>query len=155
MNSQQLLYINLIIGGVLLLYFFLGRTSPKSPTRLNLRNKDTPSDPLLKTASNELSAGKETTDSSQTKMFILEPETKSNPLYHSSSAVQTKDLAIFFMYNGHDWEAYTVLGVPQGAKLQTVTEAYQKLIQTQDPSSYDFLEQAYQSILKKKRRDTL
>lgn len=155
MNSQQLLYINLIIGGVFLLYFLFGRTLPKSPTRLNLRNKDTPEDPSLKMASEQFTSKTTALNSAKPNVVILEPENQPYSSQNSQSTAPAKDLAIFFMYNGHDWEAYTVLGVPQGAKLQTVTQAYQNLIQTQDSSSYEFLEQAYQSILNKKRRDTL
>lgn len=41
MNSQQLLYINLVIGLFFVLYFFFFRAKPKGPTRLNLRAKST------------------------------------------------------------------------------------------------------------------
>lgn len=80
------------------------------------------------------------------KVQILEPET---------SATSQKNLAIFFIYNGHDWEAHSVLGVPQGASLKTVTESYQKLLAESDAQSYDFLEAAYKAILKQKRPTVL
>lgn len=59
-----------------------------------------------------------------------------------------KNLNCFFMYNGHDWDAYLVLGVPAGSTLPAVTQAYQDLIKKSDPNSYEFFEAAYQAILK-------
>ncbi len=87
-------------------------------------------------------------------MTILEPETD-EPRAEFSSMGTPKNLAIFFIYNGHDWEAHHVLGVAQGANMKVVTEIYQKLLQTSDPKSYDFFEAAYKAILNKKRRDVL
>ena len=87
-------------------------------------------------------------------MTILEPET--DLLREEFSAAgQPKNLAIFFIYNGHDWEAHHVLGVAQGAHMKKVTENYQKMLETSDPKSYDFLEAAYKAILNRKRRDVL
>lgn len=87
-------------------------------------------------------------------MTILEPETdQARPEFSAQGT--PKNLAIFFIYNGHDWEAHNVLGVAQGANMKMVTEAYQKLLQTSDPKSYEFLEAAYKAILAKKRRDVL
>ena len=87
-------------------------------------------------------------------MTILEPENESVKK-EFSQASQPKNLAIFFIYNGHDWEAYSVLGVAQGANMKVVTESYQKLLQTSDSKSYEFLEAAFKTILSKKRRDVL
>ena len=144
MNSQQLLYINLILGVVFLLYFFFGRGQPKAPTRLNLKNKETPLEKPLNP--DRLDSQKIQQPQITSKMTILEPETEQT---------QAKNLAIFFMYNGHGWEAYGVLGLAQGANMKSVTESYQKLLELNDPKSYDFLEAAYKAILEKKRRDVL
>lgn len=134
MNSQQLLYINIILGVLFLIYFLFGRKGQKAPTQLNLKNKDTP-----------IPLEKPQTPALESKVTILEPA--------EASATQ-KNLAIFFIFNGHDWEAYSVLGVAQGANLTAVTAAYQKLLSTSDPQSFEFLEAAYQAILKKKRNTT-
>lgn len=146
MNSQQLLYINVILGVLFLLYFLFGRGQPKAPTRLNLKNKETP---LAKNPEPDrlIDSSKKQQPQITSKMTILEPEIP--------GANTQKNLAIFFIYNGHDWEAHNVLGVAQGANMKIVTEAYQKLLQTSDPKSYDFIEAAYRAILSKKRRDVL
>lgn len=83
-------------------------------------------------------------------MTVLEPEEK-NAMKSAEQKFSQKNLAIFFIYNGHDWEAHGVLGVPQGANLKTVTESYQKLLSESDSKSYDFFEAAYKAILKQKK----
>ena len=144
MNSQQLLFINIVLGVVFLLYFGFGRNQPKAPTRLNLKNKDTPNSPKLQQSQPQLAS----------KMTVLEPENESLKKEFSSTS-QPRNLAIFFIYNGHDWEAYSVLGVAQGANMKVVTESYQKLLETSDSKSFEFLEAAFKTILSKKRRDVL
>ncbi|HPI39962.1 MAG TPA: hypothetical protein PLJ21_04110 [Pseudobdellovibrionaceae bacterium] len=62
-----------------------------------------------------------------------------------------KELSVYFNYNDHSWEAHEVLGVPIGAPLVLITEAYQKAIRETSGSSHDFLEVAYMSLLKKKK----
>lgn len=54
-----------------------------------------------------------------------------------------------FVYNGHDWEAFEVLGLPAGAKLAAVTQRYQELLRTADRAQMEFYEAAYRAILKK------
>jgi hypothetical protein len=147
-NSQQLLYINIGLGVLILLYFIFGRSATKKPTRLNLKNPDTVQDKTQAQIENQTGAESAKTAPLQvnSKMTILEPEAEKN---------QQKNLAIFFIFNGHDWEAYNVLGLAQGASLKESTVAYQKLLQTADPQSYPFYEAAYSAILVKKRRDVL
>lgn len=87
-------------------------------------------------------------------MTILEPETDA-PRAEFSAQSTPKNLAIFFIWNGHDWEAHDVLGVAQGANMKIVTERYQEILRVSDPKSYEFYEAAYKAILSKKRRDVL
>ena len=152
MNSQQLLYINIFLGVLFLLYFLFGRSAPKAPTRLNLKNKETPIDKNIN--SDRLDSQKKQQPQLTSKMTILEPE-NDQPRAEFSAQGAPKNLAIFFIYNGHDWEAHHVLGVAQGANMKAVTESYQNLLATSDPKSYEFLETAYRAILSKKRRDVL
>ncbi len=148
MNSQQLLYINIILGSLFLLYFFFGRSQPKAPTRLNLKNPDTPVDDARE--HNAIPNDKKAQILLNSKVTLLDPEVSENIAKNNQ-----KNLAIFFVYNGHDWEAHHVLGVAQGAGIKIVTDEYQKLLATSDPKSYDFLEAAYKAILNAKRSDRL
>lgn len=147
MDSQQLFYFNLIIGVLFLAYFIFGRAKQKPPTQLNMRAPKTKLD--IQT-DNPVLAKDQTRQAqiSEPKQSILEPEMK-------PAAKPTKSLSIFFMYNGHDWEAHQVLGIPQGAGVEAATKAYQDLLKTSDPSSYDFLESAFNAIFKKRRNEKL
>ena len=87
------------------------------------------------------------------KVSLLEPEA---PLTQAPSVGRgSKELSIFFMYNGHDWEAHQVLGIPQGASLDVATRAYQEQLKIADPSSYEFFEAAHTAIFKKRRNERL
>ena len=55
------------------------------------------------------------------------------------------------MYNGHEWEAFEVLGLPKACDIPTATSHYQNLIKTSDPSTFEFYELAYSAILKAKQ----
>lgn len=156
-DSQQLFYINLIIGILLLIYFLMGKSSSqqKPPTKLNLRAG---SGNLLSerevgpvTAQSNLinSDFKARQVAGKKGPEILEPEF--GPVQKSTA----KELGVFFMYNGHDWEAYDVLGVPRGALLVDVTKAYQGLLKNAESSTLEFYETAYTTILKKHKRDRL
>ncbi len=72
------------------------------------------------------------------------------PIHQDSNELMgAKTLNVHFVYNGHTWDAYEVLGVPAGSSLRTVTQSYQAAIKKADPQSRSFLDAAYQAILKK------
>jgi hypothetical protein len=152
-NSQQLFYFNLIVGVLFIAYFFFGRAKQKPPTKLNLRaNGSEESSHREKEVVSEKNQTKNLVVES--KQSILEPEVlKSKPSTQTNQ--NTKQLSIFFMYNGHDWEAHEILGIPQGASVDVATKAYQEQLKTSDPSSYEFLESAYNAIFKKRRNERL
>ena len=134
MNSQQLLFINCLIFVALALFFFLGRPKPQQPTKLNLKAAPKEPDPQLSseiTEKERIQSGKDVTQ-----------QAKIPKLVHSAG--------VFFVYNGHEWEAYEVLGLPKGSSLQTATSHYQNLIKTSDPSTFEFFDAAYSAILKAK-----
>lgn len=123
----------------------MGRRSPRQPTPLNLKAEGSggvtaqkPSARALSPAARHLQALP--TSSTKPVMEVMEPL--------AESASKGKNLNCLFMYNGHDWDAYQVLGVAAGSPLPLVTEAYQDMIKKADPSSYEFLESAYKAILK-------
>ena len=123
-----------------------GRHKPKTPTRLNMRAKD--------------SDGK--------KPVVLEPEAETaktivpkavggyNPkIIPIEPPPVTRTLAVIFMYNGHDWEAHDVLGVPQGASMHEITKVYQQLVKKSDARSLQFYEHAYAAISERHRKQKL
>ncbi len=146
MNSQQFLYANIVIGILFVAYFLLAKGKQRLPTQLNVKANEDFKKSLIKTNLTKLIEA----DQSEQKMQILEPESESENLV-SLKDHKLRNLSIYFVYNGHEWESHEVLGVPQGAALPVVTEAYQVLIKTSDPSTFEFFESAYQSILKRWR----
>ncbi|WP_409477791.1 hypothetical protein [Pseudobdellovibrio sp. HCB154] len=133
-NSQLLLYLNLGIGLLLVLYFLSGRHKPKQPTRLNMRAKG----------------------SAEKVPVVLEAEGKQEVAVTSGEPREVgRSLAVMFMYNGHDWEAHDVLGVPQGASMHQVTMVYQELVKKSDARSLQFYEHAYAAISTRHRKHRL
>lgn len=68
-------------------------------------------------------------------------------------APKTRELdlnATYFVFNGHEWDAYEVLGLSRESNLPTITSHYQNLIKTSNPSTFEFYDAAYSSILKTK-----
>lgn len=101
-----------------------------------------------------LTATKTTTTTllKEPQQSLLDPE---SPATQKANIQFLKELSVFFMYNGHEWEAHQVLGIPQGANLEMATQAYQEALQSADPSSYEFLECAHAAIMKQKRKHRL
>lgn len=141
MNSQQLLLINFIIILCLALYFILGRSKQKNKTTLDLKKKSEAPLPIA-----------EHLDISPLIQDKL--QTQSQPVAFEVKDVETQIISkkeiVFFIYNGHEWEAHEVLGLESGVSLEIATQHYQNLIKTADPSTFEFYEAAFSAILKLK-----
>lgn len=167
MNSQQLLYVNIILGLFFAAYFLLGRGKTRTPTKLNLKanedfkkfraadmsahinkNRQLNTAPSKDEASPDSGSVTGITSPNEPQMTILEPENVID-ISAGKAIRHSKNISIYFMYNGHEWEAHEVLGVPAGAALPVVTDMYQKLILNSDPSTFEFYESAHQAILKR------
>jgi len=72
----------------------------------------------------------------------MSPETQQARVEETAA----KTLNVLFMYNGHTWDAYEILGLPAGAPLTAVTEAYQKMQKTMSPESREFMDTAYRVL---------
>ncbi len=125
MDSQLFFFINMGIAAFFLVWYWQGRKNVgNTPTQLRLRNQETP--------------------------LRDSPAPSKKPVSNDELAVKNaKSLNILFLYNGHDWDAYQVLGLPAGASLPLVTERYQQLIKQADEGQLAFYDAAYQAILKK------
>lgn len=165
MNSQQLLYIYFGIGLLFVLYFLFFRSKPKPPFRLNLKEKQSDKRQIEQVEA-ELKTREAAADQLVQQVLsaktaeILPPEvvevqvekieqTKEFELV-AAKLPSNKEIHIYFVYNFHEWECHEVLGVPKGASLQEVTEKYQQLIKTSDPSTFPFYEAAFEAILKRR-----
>lgn len=131
MDSQLFFYLNIGLGLFFFIWFLSARKNRgHSPTQLKMRNFSRPASPSKD-----------------------RPSPENNPHFGASDEAvnKAKNLNVLFLYNGHDWDAYAVLGVPAGASLPLVTERYQKLIKEagSDKGQIEFFQAAYDAILKK------
>ncbi len=148
------------MGAFFIAYIVFGRSKQKPPTKLNMRainNSDNASaeNVNLQSHLNQKSTQRYIPEPKQSLLEAEAPFSNQNVNLKSQGAKPTKQLSIFFMYNGHDWEAHEVLGIPQGASVDIATKAYQDQLKTSQPSSYEFLESAYSAIFKKRRNEKL
>lgn len=124
MSSQVFFYVNLGLGIFLVLIFLIGKKGIVAPSKLNLRRG---------------LGGKG-----------LTPAGRPSP---ASSHSHTQDerypeeisLNVLFMYNGHNFDAYEVLGVPAGANFQIVERFYQEALKKKGEDR-EFLEAAFFAI---------
>lgn len=128
MDSNKFILINLAIVAFFVLIFYSGRRK-KHPTKLNLKKEPW----------QEGSSSSKMVDISQGNIDEMADHIYVN---------QIKDLNPRFIYNGHDWDAYEVLGVPAGSNFQVVRQAYHLQISKSGPESREFLETALKTIIK-------
>ena len=58
-----------------------------------------------------------------------------------------RSLNVMFMYNGHNFDAFEVLGLPAGSSMEQVNQAYKKGIElTSDAAEQSLLQLAFESI---------
>lgn len=164
MNSQHLFWFNLIAAVLFVIYFLTARNSGKKPTQLNLRGGEkkteepgalvaVPKAGSVSGVIDDLQVPKKTigkTNSySEKHGQWLAPEALAVPEVKAPTKPPPKErsLNVFFMYNGHDWDAFQVLDLAAGSTIPMVTQVYQERLKTAEPSTHLFLEAAYKAIL--------
>lgn len=116
MSSQVFLWIGLTFVLFVVLLFTWGRKSHiLSPSKLNLRSGNKATDNSAGNASRlpeQVFVASRPTDPFEAKM---------------------KNLNVMFMYNGHSFDAFEVLGIPAGSSYQAAQKAFEELMQNTDP----------------------
>ena len=160
-DSQQFLFLNILVLIVFMFWFLSGRrNSQRKPTTLNLkRGGPTPGGVLQTPPEKSSERVPEKITSNVNDPFVNTTAGGSkyrHPKYQKyldteamKPGGEPKELNVLFNYNGHTWDAYEVLGVPAGADLVAVTKAYQEMLRRADPESHPYLETAYRAILAK------
>lgn len=128
LSSQSFLWINLGFALALAGLFLVGRVRIREPSRLRLYRQSGQS-------SNELGTKRQGS-----------PSTGGLRPTSNETSFGVKDLNVIFIYNGHSFDAHEVLGVPAGASLERVREAYFVSLQNSSPESREFIELAFRSI---------
>lgn len=145
MNSQQLLFINILLFAALVLYFVLGRSKHRQRTILDLRKRPDATDAPASAVKTEVL--------SDVKDELKLTEVQKPPVAQPDIPQKVKSLkGVYFAFNGHEWNAYEVLGCHDGDDIEQITRQYQNLVKTSDVSTLDFYEAAYSAILRSLRR---
>jgi hypothetical protein len=152
-NSQLLLLINFLVVTALVMYFLSARSKGKQGPTLNLNPSP---EPGSGTVAGENPAEKVPEIKNAKGSATDEPD--SPPVKISSAKIEVQEPVrkkeiVYFVYNGHEWEAHEVLGLESGVTLHEATQHYQNLIKTSDPSTFEFYDAAFAAILKLKRNN--
>ncbi len=113
------LYLNGLVVLVLILY--LVRRPKKRIPRLKLRNFLSKGDAMV----------------AHTVDFANAPE---------QTVRRERRLNVIFQFNGHDFDAYEILGLPAGSQWQAVEVAYEKMVKSADPGDDEIYHHAFNAI---------
>lgn len=120
MNSQVFLLVNIAMG-VIFVVLFLWRKGIAKPSQLSMKQD------AIKKSSRHLM-------SEEARRAAADP------------GANIRDLNVKFMFNGHAWDAYEVLGVPAGCSMSQVQAAYDKAAAASDEETIEFLDLALNAI---------
>ena len=124
MNSQVFLLVNIAIG-VIFVVLFLWRKGIAKPSKLNLKAE----------AKAKIQAKHD--------RHVMSKEARRASLDPGSNI---RDLNVKFIYNGHDWDAYEVLGLPAGSSTPQAQAAFDRAAANADQETRDFLNLALTAI---------
>lgn len=145
MESQHF-YLGLVVLATFLfvIWFFVGRKGGYGqPTILDLKKGEglSQKQPILQTDMGFANQDKKMRDVTPQTENLQTPPVPTQPL--------TPPPQCNFVYNGHDWDAFEVLGVSPFASFSEITKAYQAQIKRADPGKHEFMQTAYMAVLKK------
>lgn len=123
------MYINGVVVLILVIYILYGR-SKRNPSRLKLRE----------------------THKSDKLDLKADPTTHRSGDYANAPEYEHRHervLNVIFQFNGHDFDAYEVLGVAAGSPLEVVDNAYAEQLKTSPEDAREFLQMAYNAIRRK------
>jgi hypothetical protein len=123
-SLENFLGINGIFVILLLLFFWSSRNSSLKPSKLTFAKGSNQSEPKMS----------QTT--TNTKDLALDADEN----------IGERVLNIMFVYNGHSWDAFEVLGLPAGSNLATAQVAHERLILHCDKSSRELYDRALNAI---------
>lgn len=83
---------------------------------------------------------------------IRKRSARPTPLNLRAPSSGEKPLNAIFVFNGHSWDAYEVLGVPAGSEIDRVAKAHFELAKRAGPEAKVFLDAAFQAIVDEQQR---
>lgn len=74
------------------------------------------------------------------------PLPHNNPTVFKQSGIRPQVLNVHFMYNGHSFDAYEVLGLPAGSSWEHIEGSYRTLLAKPDGQAREFLDAAIRAL---------
>jgi hypothetical protein len=152
-------WISLAVTASFIFLLFQLRSKNKEPAKLKLKNRSSSTLTPAPMPTNSypdsrdkgesyLSQNRQAAEASSHKIPPYGEEFLSEASEPAREKSAEKSLNVFFIFNGHSWDAYEVLGVPPGSNLKTCELAYRKMISEVADDSRGFIDLAWKSILK-------
>ncbi|GEM_PF-1548778 len=114
--SQEQFILSIIVLGIIFILLFKIKSS--APSKIQLKHADRYKNAVIK---KEIPSGAE---NSKLSPIMLDPATQH---ILQEGIKGQKNLNIMFMYNGHSFDAYEILGLPAGAGLSQIEKAHKEL----------------------------
>lgn len=130
MSSQAFLWVCLLLAVIFIVSFLWGRKG-KSPSQLKLRSA------LGQGGKTKMPATK---SSQSAKPHFQSPPQQDSPDQFS------KSLNVMFVYNGHTFDAYEILGIPAGSSVSSAKQAFDTQTAKADGEQKNFLGAAFAAI---------
>lgn len=85
---------------------------------------------------------------SKTRFHFSKVPLKNPPVASGKTSQNPKEreLTILFQFNGHTFEAYEVLGLAAGSRLEDVEAAYQQALDQNHESEHELFQLAFKAI---------
>lgn len=131
MSSQAFFWLNVSCGLLLILLFLFGRKGLPAPSKLNLRR-----------GSKGHGKGANSPQVYTRSEFSDSENGSSDPVL--------KNLNVIFMFNGHTFDAFEVLGAPAGASYETAEKFFNQSL-ARKSSDREFLAAALSAIKSKRK----
>jgi hypothetical protein len=146
LSAKNFLILNGFVVTLLVLSFLVMRRAPKAPVKLELRGDD-------EVASDEAREVKKVANKPPPKFSDprlgwgnYQPRIKKTHVELMDD--DGRALNVFFMWNGHSWDAYEVLGIPGGSSRESARAAFDRAAALADKETLPFLKAALDAISK-------
>jgi hypothetical protein len=149
LNAKHFLILNGFVVTLLVLSFFLMRRAPKGPVKLELRDEEHVASDVAREA--KAVANKPAPKFSDPRKKPIGADNYQPRLKKPKVEIVDDDgrsLNIFFMWNGHSWDAFEVLGIPGGSSVESAQAAYGRGAALADKETLPFLKAALDAISK-------
>ena len=146
MNSQFVVFVQVFIVVIFVIWIISRRGGTPKPTVLNMSTK-----PNTKNTTPETKPKKPPDLLNVASIYAqsaanYKPRKYDAKYFTDEKIVHAKVLNVIFMWNGHSWDAYEVFGLPAGSSMESVRAKYNELQSLSDSGQQEFLMEALKAI---------